>query len=261
MHPRPESLILGSLLLMVLAFAPIAITLVARRYALEPGRRPAEAWFGFKLLTSWLTIVHWLVWPVVIYDLQVFRDYASLAAPLGRAGVSAVMFAAALLPLLIPSIVVMFISRDLTRRLRSEDWSEAESRHQVNLQVAALVVAVIGLGSAAMMGMNGLVRPAIVLATLAIVAVAHCLARYRRLAGFELHAVTWGELRSRLFTMAEAVKVPLKQLHIMPMSRGRIANAFALNDQSVILTDYPIDRLPRRHPPALTPHKREHPRL
>jgi len=261
MHTGPESLLLGSLLLTLLTVAPVAVTLVARRYALEPGRRPAEAWFGFKLLTSWLMLVQWMVWPVVIYELAVFREIAALATPLGRTGASAVTFAATLLPLLLPSIAIMIISRDLTRRLRSEDWSVAESREHMNLQVAAMAIAAIGLGSAAVLGMNGLVRPAILIATLAIVALSACMARYRRLAGLELHAVTWGELRSRLFTMAETVKVPLKQLHIMPMARSRIANAFALNDQSVILTDYLIDRLSRRELEAVMAHELAHLRL
>jgi len=261
MNAGSDSLFLGSLLLTLLAALPVVVTWVARRYALEPGRRPAEAWFGFKLLTSWLMIAQWMAWPIVIFELPVFRAFAILAAPLGRAGMSAVLFAAALLPLLIPSIAIMIISRDLTRRLRSEDWSEAESREQVSLQVAALVIAAIGLGIAATLGTSGLVRPAILIATLAIVALSACLARYRRLAGIELHAVTWGELRSRLFTMAEAVKVPLKQLHIMPMARSRIANAFALNDQSVILTDYLIDRLSRRELEAVMAHEIAHLRL
>jgi Zn-dependent protease with chaperone function len=258
--PLPDR-IAGPALLLGLAGAPVVAALVARRWALEPGRRPADALFGFRLLTSWLTLLLWLMWPLVVVDWQAARVLQALASLYGSFAIQATMLACSLLPQLAATIVILVISRQVTRQLRHEDWSDDDSRRQLHLQLTALAIGAVGIGIAGSLAMNAAYRPAVLIATVALSATIACMARYRRLAGLELHAVTFGELRTRLFDMAATVGIPLKQLHIMPMARSRIANAFAVSDQSVILTDYLIQRLSRRELEAVMAHEIAHLRL
>jgi len=46
-------------------------------------------------------------------------------------------------------------------------------------------------------------------------------------ADFTPHAVTFGALRDRAFTLAETAGVKLSQIYVFPMSRWRLANAYA----------------------------------
>jgi Zn-dependent protease with chaperone function len=266
MFPGVESIpvpdrIAGPALLLALAGAPVVAALVARRWALEPGRRPADALLGFRMLTSWLTLVMWLVGPVVVVDWQAARMVRALASPYGSFAIAATVLACWLLPQLAATIVILVISRQVTRQLRHDDWSDEDSRRHLHLQLTGLTISAVGIGIAGSLAMNDAYRPAVLIATITLSATIACMARYRRLAGLELHAVTFGELRTRLFDMAASVGLPLRQLHVMPMARSRIANAFAVSDQSVILTDFLIQRLSRRELEAVMAHELAHLRL
>src|SRR5258706_53892 len=59
-----------------------------------------------------------------------------------------------------------------------------------------------------------------------------------RAMGIAPHAVTAGPLRDRIFGLAGQAGVRLQQLYVVPMARGRMANAFAVRGNLVVLTDY-----------------------
>jgi heat shock protein HtpX len=71
-------------------------------------------------------------------------------------------------------------------------------------------------------------------------------------------ALTTGELRDRIFSLAAAAAINLQQIYIMPSKRGRMANAFALQGGNVILTEPLLHHLSRREIDAVMAHELAH---
>src|SRR5262249_17001299 len=71
-------------------------------------------------------------------------------------------------------------------------------------------------------------------------------------------ALTSGELRDRLFALAAAAKVRLRQVYVLPMRRARIANAFAVRRDVVLVTDHLLENLSRREVDAVLAHEISH---
>jgi hypothetical protein len=86
-------------------------------------------------------------------------------------------------------------------------------------------------------------------------------ARQRRATGITPHAVTRGELRDRVFALAGRAGVRMRQFYVVPLSRVRMANAFAVRNDIVILTDYLLAHLDRDEVDAALAHEMTHLRL
>ena len=67
-----------------------------------------------------------------------------------------------------------------------------------------------------------------------------------------------GELRDRVFELAKQAGVDLRQLFIMPTGKDRMANAFAVGKQDVMITDYLIQKLSKREVDAIIGHELSH---
>jgi Zn-dependent protease with chaperone function len=79
-----------------------------------------------------------------------------------------------------------------------------------------------------------------------------------RASGIEPHALTTGELRDRVFALAQKAHVKLNQLYVVPTQRIRMANAFAHPKQNVLLTDYLLRNLSKREVDAVVGHEVAH---
>jgi len=77
-------------------------------------------------------------------------------------------------------------------------------------------------------------------------------------AQFTPHAVTFGALRDRVFALAEIAGVKLTQIYVFPMSRWRLANAYASEEKTLLLTDWLLRHLSRREVDAVIGHELAH---
>ena len=75
---------------------------------------------------------------------------------------------------------------------------------------------------------------------------------------YNRQALTFGELRDRLFHLAGAAKVKINQIYFLPAGKGRAINAFALHGNDVLLTDYLLRNLSKREVDAIAGHEITH---
>ena len=75
---------------------------------------------------------------------------------------------------------------------------------------------------------------------------------------FVPQAVTVGELRDRVFELAEAANTTIQQLYVLPTRKTQVANAFAVKGGIVMLTDYLLENLSKREVDAVIAHELAH---
>jgi Zn-dependent protease with chaperone function len=71
-------------------------------------------------------------------------------------------------------------------------------------------------------------------------------------------AITSGPLRDRIFTMAQGLGVQLRHVLLIPAAETGVANAFATTKQTVVFTDYLIEKLNQREVDAVAAHELTH---
>src|SRR5258708_3755830 len=252
--PALVGIALGALLLL-----PLALVVLLRGRALRADvADPAPVWFGFARAASWIVGGWWLTW---IAEVSMTRA-AYLAAHLlpWRGPVPAIAVAAGiyLLPPVLVMIAVAALSHRVAARLRGSGWTLRETVVQAASQQAALVVPLACLALCATSFVAGNPRAGVVLAGAVFVSRIGLLWLQLRAMGIAPHAVTAGPLRDRIFGLAGQAGVRLQQLYVVPMARGRMANAFAVRGNLVVLTDYLLEPLTRREVDAVMAHEITH---
>ncbi len=79
-----------------------------------------------------------------------------------------------------------------------------------------------------------------------------------RSAGNDPAVLDVGELRDRIFALADKARVKLRQVFVMPTSKGREANAAAAVGNMVLLNDYLLQHLTKREVDAVVAHELAH---
>jgi hypothetical protein len=79
-----------------------------------------------------------------------------------------------------------------------------------------------------------------------------------RLLGSRLHALTSGDLRDRIFDLAQRAGVKLKQVYVLPETSAQLSNAFARSDNSVLITNSLLKNLSRREVDGIVAHEIGH---
>ena len=260
--PAQAAIALAALLLL-----PLAMVLLLRGRALRaPAPDPAPVWFGYARTTSWIVGGWWLAWIAEVNLTGAAFRAAHLLPWRGPVPAVAVAVAVYLLPPAMITIAVAALSHRVAARLRGSGWTLRETVAQAAWQQAALIVPLACLGLAAGAAVAGSPRAGIVLAGAAVASRLVLLRLQLRAMGIAPHAVTAGPLRDRLFALTDQAGVRLQQLYVVPMARGRMANAFAVRGNLVVLTDYLLEHLSRREVDAVMAHeithlKRRHPLL
>jgi Zn-dependent protease with chaperone function len=239
--------------------APVAVSLWLRSRALAAPREDiAHVWFGFARRMQAVGIACWLLWIAAFsltgadralgVTLRSFDPALSVVGP---------WFAIVLPPTLV-SLVIQAIVHDVQRRVRGAGDSMRSHVRRSAWQLAALLVPMFLALVAFPAFLTGHARVGLVFLVGALFSRLRLMQHYVTASGLSPHAVTSGALRDRLFDLARRGGVPLRQLYIMPMRRGRIANAFAVQGGSVILTDYLLENLSEREVVAVMAHEIGH---
>lgn len=79
-----------------------------------------------------------------------------------------------------------------------------------------------------------------------------------RLRDMTPYAITTGELRDRLFALAKPTGVPLQNIYLLPMRRSRMVNAFAVKNNTVMVTDYLLKQLNKDEVDGIMAHELAH---
>jgi Zn-dependent protease with chaperone function len=242
-----------------LLLIPLGLVGWLRRAALRDSTSdPATAWFAYWRAAHGIVLATWLGWAAAFELSGAARATVAAAAPFGAWATFAAVLALFLVPPAVVAILVAAWSHAVSARLRGAGWSLRATVLHAVWQQAGLVTPILCLG---------LLGPALFLRRPGPAAGCIALAFASRLVFLQLqlrsldlapHAVSVGELRDRIFALAARAGVRLRQLYVVPMVRGRIANAFAVRGGVVVLTDHLLAGLGRREIDAVLAHELAH---
>ncbi|MFI5370610.1 MAG: M48 family metallopeptidase [Candidatus Eisenbacteria bacterium] len=241
--------------------APVALLAWARQNAL--GGRESDspgAWFAFAQRAQWATLLVWFGWLPAFHELGAGRPalWRGLTPGLPWPVFLALGY---LLPPALMSAWSSWVTHQVSVRLRFIQTTRRQAIEQACLRF----LAVLGPWGLVLCAFQGSVRGgfpfALACGTGAVALAVLIGARQRRATGITPHAVTRGELRDRVFALAERAGVRMRQFYVVPLTRVRMANAFAVRGDIVILTDYLLAHLDRDEVDAALAHEMTHLRL
>jgi Zn-dependent protease with chaperone function len=254
---RSADLLRQSVPLFAFALVPLLLTMWMSRSVLKMKEAGSEAVWGryFRYL-NWLINGLWLLW-LPVYSLADISEIFSA----GGTGGPLLNFAGLMLYFL-PPLAVLYLCHMLSRRVYTEvrrgaEWSPREVMGRAILANAAVLMPLFFL----ILGLNMFAARSLYAGLLVFIAVL-CWVLFTRYAGraFNLsaQAVLSGELRDRLFALAEKAGVRLQQIYVLPDGEGQLTNAFARSDNAVMLTGSLLRRLSKREVDAIMAHEIGH---
>ncbi len=238
---------------------PVVLILWMRQAALRDALEdPAAAWFSYFKTLQWGVNGTMLVWMVArtsfregLQDLVAFR-----MPPEGWEPAIARTLVVIVPPWLV-YLLCLFLSYKVFVQFRGRQWTRGEFMLERSLDVGAqflpLMFFCCGLN---FIGTSPQVF--IVLLLAAYVARVLCVRAKIKVSGVAPEAVTTGELRDRVFELAKRASVKIKQVFVLSAGRMQVANAYATGAQTVMFTDYLLQRLTKREVDAIAGHELSH---
>jgi Zn-dependent protease with chaperone function len=266
LHPAPHvaplspaEWALQALLLALALGGPLALAAWLRVRAIRVLTRDADAaWFGYARIAQWVILAGWLAWFAALSPSPLMRPMVPALSRLGVPLAIAAMCLLCALPPALLSLAIQALVHDVRRRAQATQLTLAEALRVAVWQMAATLVpiALVIVGAVAMvwrqagLGLMGLVA--------ALLTRLWLLRRALASLGVTPQSVTSGPLRDRIFELAARAGVRLKQLYVMPMARLQGANAFAVSNGTVMLTDVLLAQLSEREVLAVMAHEVAH---
>src|SRR5262249_34882173 len=217
-----------------------------RRAALRAGHADAAAaWYRFWRWAHWVTLGTWMVWLTAVpaFDLDAVVHHFW---PGGMGRFVTLRWLVTLVPPWLVTVVCSALAHEVFAHLaRAPQPPEAILRRAgrgVLTTLLPLLLAVVGLF--ACVDQSYRAGAAWLGAALALRVVARRLTRVE--GDLTPHAVSSGELRDRIFELANLAGVRLRQLFIVPPGKMPQANAFAVVGGNVLITDHLLANLTRR---------------
>ncbi|MGA3091413.1 MAG: M48 family metalloprotease [Terriglobales bacterium] len=237
---------------------PLVLVLRMRHTALARSKTdPTAAWFGFFRTLNWLLMALMLLWITSgLGARQTLQDWiATLELHVWQS------VPATILVMLGPGFLVYFlctaVSYPVYAELRPDGWSRLEFLQQQLATIGAQLVPMM-LFLAALQLIRQKIELAIGMLILAYVMVLVFRHLKLRLMKTFPQALTTGELRDRVFSLATRMGVKLNQVLVLPAGKGQVANAYASAKSTVMFTDYLLQHLTKREVDAVTAHELAH---
>jgi STE24 endopeptidase len=256
---RSEDLLKLLAPLAFLLLLPVGITLWLRRMALRAGDAdPSAVWFGYARLSQFTILAMWLLWAGTFYWLGANRFAGFLtnsATAQGRAASSALLYG---LPPALICILCVALSHPVYVRVRGAEWTRGDLMRQMawGLLATLLPLLFVAVGSGALIDE----QPRLFALWLLLAYISRVISVPQLLKATDItrQTLTVGELRDSLFALAEKAGVRIKQVHFLQTGKGRMANAFAMRGNNVLLTDYLLQNLSKREVNAVAAHELAH---
>jgi Zn-dependent protease with chaperone function len=238
---------------------PLLLILWMRRAALNDALQdPTAAWFSYFKTLQWCVNGTMLLWMVArtsfrqgVQDLVAFR----LPAVGWQPAVAHTLVV--IVPPWIVYLLCLFLSYKVFVQFRGSQWTRREFMLERSLDVGAIFLPLMFF-CCALDFLTTNTKLLIVLMLAAFVSRVLCLRAKIRVSRVAPEALTTGELRDRIFELAKRAGVKIKQVFVLSAGRMQIANAYATGTQTVMFTDYLLERLTKREVDAIAGHELSH---
>lgn len=238
---------------------PVLLTLFLRRNALRARNAdPAAVWFGYTRFFRAIAIGMWGAWLFVMLG-SARLNLLTFLSPAGSNWAATGIFAiTTALPPMAVQMACAALSQAVFARVRGVVWTPGELAMQTFWMLAMRVAPAIGVSVAIVAANDSDYRVAVIALVAGVVGYFVTAWRWARAADLLPVALTVGELRDRVFALAENAGVAVKQLYVLPVSRSRMVNAAAAQGNLVLLTDYLIRSMSRREVDTVVAHELTH---
>ena len=241
--------------LIIFLIVPALLTLGRSIWAPKFYKSPGELWARHLRFTYRLINLLWPVWICVFSFSELPYVFRFVVPRWANSHALDLLFYFA------PPLVAMFLchlaSRGIYRRVTGVPWSPSEIMRR------AMVTSIFSLGPflLVILILNTLStdpRRAALYAALGYFAWLLLRHVFAKSFGPKLHALTSGDLRDRIFELAQKAGVALKQIYVLPEERAQLSNAFAASDDSVMITTSLLKNLSRREVDSIMAHEVGH---
>ena len=251
---------LGLLTILLLALPGGAVYWLGRRAVRSFETRGADVWLSFAGAANGLILLIWAFWWGIVWHYSVDLIPA-FAFGVDVYGVPLYDFLRNSIWAVVPAVAAIgatAASHPASLRIGKKDWTFAETVLQMVSMLSAILIPALliftGLNSFA----GASYRAAILLLFAAFVLLIPLLIWAQKSQGITPVPLTTGELRDRIFELAEKAGVRLKQLYLLPAGKGHMANAFAVGNRQVMITEVLLEKLTKREVDAVLGHELAH---
>lgn len=243
-------------ILPVLFLAPLGVLFWRRRATLKHPDRSLP-WYHFWRWCRGINLVNWLVWLTAVPAVGV-EEFLTPHLPSYSGAVGSIYWTILLLPPWFMMSLINTQSQAMLSRLTGSSLGTREIVRRslggllrVMIPIVLMVYGVIGLMGAGYRAGAPWLAAAVIIRLVAARLI-------RPSPDLRPHALTFGELRDRIFTLAGYAGVTLKQIYLVPTGKMPFANAFAVNGGNVLMTDHLLRHFTRREVEAIAAHELGH---
>jgi Zn-dependent protease with chaperone function len=256
---RLHELMWPAALLAGIVAVPIGLVWYRRRLALRAADIDVSlTWYRFWRWLHWIFLAVWIIWltGISMFGLEAVLQGNVLPTEVGRS--SPLRWALMLLPPWLVTLVLSAMSREVFAKLTKSEQTAGEIYRQAASSIVTSLVPLLLLLIGVFLLLEKQFRPGVL--SIGAAGVARVLAVKLVLRGQDLrpYAVTVGALRDRIFALAQAAGVTLRQLYILPTGKMPEANAFAMAGGNVLVTDHLVRNMTRRQMDAIVAHELGH---
>lgn len=237
---------------------PVVLTLWMRRTALLLGKHdPTAAWFSYFRTINWCIKGSMLLWITSgLGARQSLQEWFSFALSPGWA-TTLLDIAVMMGPAFVIYFVCLSLSYPLHLHLRGTTWTRREFLLQQLINAGAQAFPVMFFVAA----IESIAKNPNAAASFFLLALFSWIVLrsvQMRVSNSYPHALTTGELRDRVFALANKARVKVTQIFVLPTGKGQIANAYATGNRVVMFTDYLLQHLSKREVEAVAAHEIAH---
>jgi Zn-dependent protease with chaperone function len=237
---------------------PVLLTLWMRRRALSSAKiDPASAWFGFFRTLNWMITGSALIWVSSGLGVREMLQDWVLHGELANFRTALADVTIAVVPWFLVYFLCVALSYPVHEQLRGRQWTRGEFLWRqwitIGAQVFPLMMFIAGIELVAK-------QPEVAAVLLIVTVAAFQLfqnLKLRLLQQFP-QPLTTGDLRDRVFQLAQPLGVAVNQIFVLPAGKGQIANAYAARNQIVMFTDHLLEHLNKREVDGVAAHELAH---
>ncbi|HWC18489.1 MAG TPA: M48 family metalloprotease [Terriglobales bacterium] len=242
----------------VFLLLPIAVVLRVRSLSLRTFKDdPTGAWFAFMKTLGWCTNGGMLLWYLTNLGARLdLEKLVNFVFPAARTMAIAVHLAIYFLPAALIYLSCIAVSHRVFVEVKKAQYTWPQFLAEHSLTLAQTIVPIACFGAALRLHLGS--KLFVVLLFLAYASALFIRRSRMKLTKNYPTIALAGELRDRVFEFATRLGVKLQHVVILPAQRTQVANAFASPTNTVIFTDFLLQRMSKREVDAIAGHELTH---